>query len=479
MAETVTPPRGLLVVLCSAGIVVSTMHTAIVPLVPKLPDILHTGPADAYWAVTATLLAAAVLTPIAGRLGDMYGKKRILIGTLVSLVVGSVVCAFADSIETMVVGRALQGAASGAIALGISILRDELPEERVGPAIALMSSSMGLGGAFGLPIAAVIADGTDWHVLFWIAAAMSLACLVAVWFLVPESPVKSPGRFDVVGAIGLAAGLICLMLVITRGNQQGWTSAEILGLLAGAVVVFPLWGFHQMRRREPLVDLRVSSRPQVLFTNLASISIGFAMYGTSLICTQILMSPEGSGYGLGLTMVETGLVMAPGGLMMFVCSRLGARISAARGPRTSLLVGTVVLGVGYAVGLVAHGDVVSVVACSVLVSGGIGIAYAAMPALIMDAVPVSETAAANGLNALMRSLGTTSSAAVLSAVLSAATVVVAGHEMPSGEAISRGFAVCLAAAVISLGLGALVPRRGSGSAQLSEHRSGGVVSAQS
>src|SRR5699024_7129269 len=163
--------------------------------------------------------------------------------------------------------------------------------------------------------------------------------------------------------------------------------------------------------REPLVDLRVSARPQVFFTNLASITIGFAMYGTSLLCTQIFMAPRSSGYGLGLTMVETGLMMAPSGIMMFLCSRLGARISATRGPRTSLLLGAVVLAVGYGLGLTTHGSVATVVLCAVLVGGGTGITYAAMPALIMDAVPLSETAAANGLNALMRSLGTTSSAA--------------------------------------------------------------------
>ncbi|WP_239459963.1 MFS transporter [Nocardioides daejeonensis] len=476
MTASVAPPRGLLAVLCSAGIVVSTMHTAIVPLVPRLPEILHADPAEAYWAVTATLLAAAVLTPIAGRLGDMFGKKLVLVATLVSLVVGSVICAFADSIATMVAGRALQGAASGAIALGISILRDELPAEEVGPAIALMSSSMGLGGAFGLPIAAVVAEASDWHMLFWIAAVMSIACLISVIMLVPESPVKSPGRFDMLGAVGLATGLICLMLAITRGNQRGWVSAEILGLLAGAAVVFPLWGWYQLRRREPLVDLRVSARPQVLFTNLASITIGFAMYGTSLICTQILMAPPDSGYGLDLTMVETGLALAPGGIVMFFCSRLGARISAMRGPRTSLLVGAVIIACGYAVGLITHEYLASIIACSVLVSGGIGIAYAAMPALIMDAVPVSETAAANGLNALMRSLGTTSSAAVLSAVLSATTLVVGGHVVPTGSAITAAFAVCLGAAVVSLGFGGLVPRR---SAELGEQRPSGVVAAES
>ncbi len=483
MSQPAATPRGLLVVLCGAGIVVSTMHTLIVPLIPHLPETFDTDPSTGYWAVTATLLAAAVMTPIAGRLGDMFGKQRMLVATLTMLLTGSVVCALAENIETMIIGRALQGAASGAIALGISILRDELPKERVGPAIALMSSSMGLGGAFGMPIAAVIADRADWHVLFWIAAGMALACLLAVVRWVPESPIKTPGHFDVVGALGLATALVALMVIITRGNAWGWFSGTVLALAAVVVVVFPIWAWFELRVHSPLVDLRVSARPQVLFTNLTSIAVGFAMYGTSLVCIQMLMAPTSMTYGQGLSMIEAGLVLAPGGFFMFICSRLGASLSAARGPRTSLLVGILLLVVGYGQGLLLHGSTLEIAICNVLVSSGVGIAYAAMPALIMGAVPVSETAAANGLNALMRSLGTTSSAAVVSAVLAASTVTLGVSKLPTATAINNTFIVCLCASGVALLLGLLVPRSASAnfeeeSAELLEERPSGIVTSE-
>ncbi|CAM3522619.1 MFS transporter [Nocardioides dubius] len=468
-------PRGLLLVLCATGIVVTIMHTLIVPLVPVLPEILHSNPTDAYWALTSTLLAAAILTPIAGRLGDMFGKKLILIGCLTSLAIGSVICAFADTVPVMVTGRALQGAASGAIALGISILRDELPPQKVGPAVALMSSSMGLGGAFGMPIAAAVADRFDWHVLFWGSAALSVLCLALVVFLVPESPVRTPGRFDVVGSLGLVVGLTATMLTITRGQEWGWASVEVLGLVGVAVVVFPLWGWHQMRVREPLVDLRVSAHPQVLFTNLASIGVGFALYGTSLLFTQILMSPEASGYGLGLDMVEAGLVLAPGGFAMFFAARAAAKVTERHGARISLLGGIVVIAAGYLLGVIAHDQLWQVITINILVSIGIGIAFAAMPALIMGAVPITETAAANGLNALMRSLGTTSSSAVFSAVLAGSTILVAGHAMPSGEAIETSLIIGLCAALVALVFGFLLPKA---SAPIGEHGHGGVVPAE-
>lgn len=474
MSET-PAPRGLLLVLCLTGVLVTLMHTLIVPLVPVLPEILHSNPTDAYWALTSTLLAAAVLTPIAGRLGDMFGKKRILTFCLGSLFLGSVICAFADSVLVMVTGRALQGAASGAIALGISILRDELPPQKVGAAVALMSSSMGLGGAFGMPIAAAVADRFDWHVLFWGSAVLSVACLVLVIRLVPESPVRTPGRFDVVGSLGLIVALTATMLTITRGDHWGWDSVEVLSLVGVALVVFPLWGWHQMRVREPLVDLRASAHPQVLFTNLASVGVGFALYGTSLLFTQILMSPEASGYGIGMDMIDAGLVLAPGGFAMFFSARAGARISETRGPRLSLLCGITVIAAGYLLGVIAHDQLWQVAAINVLVSIGIGIAFAAMPALIMGAVPITETAAANGLNALMRSLGTTSSSAVFSAVLAGSTVVVAGHAMPSAEAIETAMIIGFAAALVALFFGFLLPRR---STPLSEHGLGGVVPAE-
>ncbi|MFS3127823.1 MFS transporter [Nocardioides sp. Bht2] len=458
MSET-RAPKGLLLVLCATGIVVTIMHTLIVPLVPVLPEILHSDAGNAYWALTATLLAAAVVTPIAGRLGDMFGKKLVLVGCLVVLTLGSTICAFADSVPVMVTGRAFQGAASGAVALGISILRDELPPQKVGAAIAMMSSSMGLGGAFGMPIAAAVADQFDWHALFWGSAALSLICLVLVIWLVPESPVRTPGRFDYVGSLGLVVALTATMVAITRGDHWGWASTEVLSLVAVAVIVFPLWGWHQMRVAEPLVDLRTSAHPQVLFTNLASVGVGFALYGTSLLFSQILMSPKASGYGVGMTMIEAGMVLAPGGFAMFFAAQIGARISAARGARVSLLWGIAVILGGYLLGVFAHDQLWQVMAINILVSIGIGIAFAATPALIMAAVPISETAAANGLNSLMRSLGTTSSSAVLSAVLAGSTVLVAGYTMPSSEAIETAMIIGFVAALIAMFFGFLVPRQ--------------------
>nr|WP_305095157.1 MFS transporter [Prescottella sp. R16] len=439
------------------GIVVALMQTLVVPVIPELPHLLSTTPSDASWAVTATLLAAAVVTPISGRLGDMYGKKRILIASLLLVVVGSVVCAFANSLIPLVVGRALQGAAVGVIPLGISILRDELEPKKVAGAMAVVSATLGVGGAVGFPVAAAVAEVADWHVLFWMAAGLGLVCTVIAVRVIPESPVRNPGRFDAVGAVGLSAALVLLLLPITKGGTWGWSDPLTLGLLAASAVVFLAWGVLQLRTSRPLVDLRVSARPHVLFTNLASIAIGFSMYGNSLTLPQLLMAPESTGYGLGLSMVATGLTLAPGGLVMMALSPVSAKISAWRGPRFTLMVGAVVVAAGYTFVYFFSSTVWQIMIGSMIIGAGVGLSYSAMPALIIGAVPLSETAAANGLNALMRSIGTSTAAAVVSVVLAGMTVTLGTATIPSLDAFRATFVIAVVAAVVSLVFAALIP----------------------
>jgi len=452
-------PGAVVAIGCFCGIVVALTQTLIVPLIPLLPGLLHAKASNTSWAVTATLLTAAVMMPISGRLGDMFGKRLMLLASLVSLVAGSVLCALADSLVPMVAGRALQGVSMGAIALGISIMRDELPADRIGPAVARMSATLGVGGAIGLPVAALIVEKANWHTLFWITAALGAACFVAVLAVIPESPVRTPARFDVLGAVGLGSALVMLLLAISKGGDWGWSDHVTLGLLVGAVVVLVLWGFWELRVGAPLVDLRTSRRPQVLFTNVASIAVGFAMYGMSLMPIQLLLAPGATGYGEGMTLVKAGLVLAPSGLMMYLFSDVGAKISAARGPRTSLAVGIVVLAASYLSMLVMRDQWWQICLASVLLGIGIGIAYAAMPALIMGAVPITETAAANGLNALMRSVGTSLSAAVVGTVLAHQTIDVGGRLLPSNHGFTIAILISLAASAVALGLALAIPAR--------------------
>lgn len=457
LREMSAHPGVLIAVLCAAGISVSLMQTLMIPLIPELPKLLQASPSNASWAITVTLLTAAVATPVFGRLGDLYGPKPILIVCAAVLIAGSLVAALSSTLIPFVVGRGLQGVGIPIIPLGISVLRASVPAERVGSAMGLMSSSLGVGGALGLPLSAAIAQQFSWHALFWFAAGLGAVLLVLFVALVPAVPATSTDRLDPLGALLLAAGLITLLLGITKGRDWGWTSATTVAMFGASVLVFAVFVFWQLRFDSPVVDLRTTVRPPVLITNIASVGVGFAMFALTLIAPQVLELPEETGYGLGMSMLEAGLWMAPGGLAMMVMAPIAARVSGARGPRFTLFVGCVIIAGSYLSGLWLLGSGPQVLALNVLISIGVGFAYASMPALINAAVPLSETAAANGLNALARSLGTSISSAVLGAILAAMTMTAGGHEVPTLDGFRVALIVAAVIAAVSAVLTLLIP----------------------
>ncbi|MFG2933237.1 MFS transporter [Streptomyces achromogenes] len=445
-------------VLAFAGIVVAVMQTLLVPVIKDLPQLLDTAPSNATWVLTSTLLSGAVATPIMGRLGDLYGKRRMLVLSLAVMVIGALVSAFTSELITMIVGRTLQGFAMGAIPLGIGLMRDMLPRERLGSAMALMSSSIGVGGGLALPAAALVAQHTDWHALFYGAAGLGALAIVLTLLAVPESPMRAQGSFDLAGALGLSTGLVLLLLPITKGSDWGWSSGTTLGLFAAAVVVLLLWGLYELRVQAPLVDLRTTARPAVLFTNLASIMVGVAFYVVSLVLPQLLQLPTATGYGLGQSMVVAGLCVAPLGLTMMFTAPVYARLSARYGPKVTLIIGLLIIAVGYGGGLGLMNAAWQTIVTSVILGAGIGLAYSSLPALIVGAVPASETGAANGLNTLMRSIGTSVSSAVIGMVLANTANNVGGVAIPTMHGFRVSFLIATAAVAVGLLLALFLPK---------------------
>jgi MFS family permease len=443
-------------VLAACGLAVSLMQTLVVPLLPRYPQLLNASTSTVTWLVTATLVAGAVCAPMLGRLGDMYGKRRMLVVALGLVTVGSALGALAPDVTTLIVARALQGASLGVVPLGISIMRDVLPEGRVGGGVALMSSSLGIGGAVGLPLTGVVAEHASWRWLFAGAAVLGVVLLASVLRWVDESPVRAGGRFDLPGALGLAVALVCLLLAVSKGVE--WGPLAAFALLGGAAVVFGFWGRFELRTRSPLVDLRVSARPAVLWTNVASVLIGFAMFAGFLVTTQVLQAPVAAGYGFGLSLVLAGIVLLPIGGAMGVFSPVSARLSARFGARTTLLLGTSVLVFGNAGMALIPGTVALVMVATTVSAIGAALAYSALPLLIMDAVPPTETAAANSLNTLMRMLGTSSCSAVAAAVATALVVVVDGRTIPSAAAYTVVFLAAAGAALVATVITAATPR---------------------
>ncbi|HSA50082.1 MAG TPA: MFS transporter [Yinghuangia sp.] len=459
---TVKTGGAIIAVLALGGITASITQSMVVPLIADLPRILDTSSSNAAWVITATLLTSSVCVPVSGRLGDLYGKRRMLLVCTIPLIVGSVICALSTTVLPMIIGRCLQGMGMGMVSLGVSALRELLPPERLGSGIALISSSLGIGAALGLPVAATVIGNANWRVLFWGVAVLAAVIALLIWRIVPPTPGRQGGKFDFVGGLGLGIALVCLLLGVSKGADWGWGSGLTLGLLAMSVVVLLVWGWWELRTDQPLVDLRVTARPTVLMTNIASIVLGLAMYAQSLILPQLLQLPSETGYGLGQSMLQMGLWMAPAGLMMMATSPLGARLSAIRGPKVTLVAGALIMSLGYGSSLFLFGSPWTVTLVSCICMTGLGLAYGAMPALIMGAVPVSETGSANSFNTLMRAVGSSICAAMVGVVLSQMTIDFGGRTVPSEAGIHTamliGCGLALAAAVVA----SMIPVRRAG-----------------
>lgn len=468
-------PGAVIAVLSAGGVLVSLAQTLIVPLIGELPSIFSTSPATASWIITITLLAGAISTPITGRLADMYGKKLLLLVALGFFIAGSLLATAATGVGFMILARGLQGVASGMVPLGISILHDMLPRKRAGKAIALMSSSMGIGGALGLPFAAGIIQFAHWRILFVAVAVLAVGVGIALAWILPGSHnPRRQERFDLFGAFGLALGLGAILLAVSKGTDWGWTSGITIGGAATGILVLIGWGVYQTKARAPLINLRTVALRPVLLTNLASILIGFTMFALNLLVPPVMQLPVASGYGLGQSMIAMSVWVMPVGIGMMAVSSVGAAISHKHTPRITLAIAGIVIAAGYsatALILATVGNRVPGTApettilltlilfstAGIVVGAGIGLAFGSIPAVIMAAAPARETAAANGVNALMRSLGTTSSSAILGVLLAAHTVDVAGRPTPTLGAYLTGLGLAAGLALIASGLAAAVP----------------------
>src|SRR4051794_27527922 len=463
---TAVPTRLLLqhpalpvVVLCFGGLVASLTQTLLIPIQGELGVLLGTSQANAAWVITITLLAGAVAMPVAGRLADLFGKQRVIVVSAGLLLVASVICALSDSLAPMLVGRAMQGLAMGFIPVGISLMREITPRHLTGTAIAAMSATLGVGGAIGLPLSAFVAQNWDWHALFWVAAGLAAVVVASAWFLVPHVSDAAPGRFDGLGAVGLAVGLVTFLVGVSKATDWGWTDPRTLGAMAAGLLVLLVWGRYQVRTREPLIDLRTTARLPVLMTNVAAVAIGFGMMAQAIVVPQLLQIPEVTGYGLGQSILAAGLWMAPSGLMMLLFAPVSARLITRIGARKTLMVGATVLGGGYLVGFFLMDTPWELMLACIVASAGVGIGYAAMPTLIMDNVPHTEAASAVGVNALMRSVGTTLAAAVMATVLTSSTIAIGGFLFPTEAAFKWCFALGALASFAGVAIAAFVPRK--------------------
>jgi MFS family permease len=305
-------------------------------------------------------------------------------------------------------------------------------------------------------LAGVIVDHLDYTWIFWIALVMIVAATVATHLFIPESPVKSPARIDWLGAAGLAVGLSSVLLAVSEGNAWGWTSARVVGLVLGGVAVLALWVRFELRAPEPLVDMRMLRLRGVWTTNLTSLLVGFGMFGAFLLLPQLVEMPPAAGFGFGATVTEAGLFLLPSAAVMLVAGPLAGALGMRLGPRVPLLAGVAIAIVSFVLFAVAHDARWQIYLASGLNGMGIGLSFASMATLIVDAVPQEQTGIATGMNTIMRTIGGALGAQIAASII---TAHVSARGLPQESGFTEAFAASAVALGLALAAGLLIPRR--------------------
>jgi MFS family permease len=468
-------PTTTLAVLCLAGVAYSVLSSAVVPALPTMQRALHTNETGITWLLTGYLLSASVATSIIGRLGDMYGKERLLIWTLVILAAGTFMAAVSNSLGLLIAARVIQGAGGGIFPLAFGIIRDEFPREKVAGSIGLMSSLLGIGGGGGIIIAGLIVQHLDYHWLFWFPFVVIVLSAAATWRWVPESPVRVPGRVNWLAAALMTLGISVVLLAISETTTWGWGSPKTLGVLAVGLLLCVAWVAVELHSREPLIDMAMMRVRGVWTTNLVAFLLGAGMYSSFIVFPQFAQLPTRTGFGFGASVVVSGLYLLPSAVGITVLGSLAGRIAYRFGLRFALILGTAFTALAFGLLIAQHGHPYDLLVSAALLGIGIGFAFSALGNLIVIAVPPEQTGVATGMNTVMRTLG-----GALGGQL-AATFITSNvrHGLPTVTGFTETFVMATAFLVVGVFAGFLVPAGRSAAGEATSPHAGRVAEATS
>lgn len=432
------------------------LQSLVIPVLPTIQAGLHTSQSTVTWVLTAYLLSASVFTPIMGRLGDKWGKERILVVTLAALAAGSLLSALAGSVGPMLLGRAIQGVGGGVVPLAFGIVRDEFPSDKLAGAIGAIAALAAAGAGLGLVLAGPIVGALDYHWLFWIPFIALVGAAIAAKVVVPESPVRLPGQLNWGAAVLLSGWLVALLVPISEAPTWGWGSFRVMALLAAALVLALAWLAVESRSSHPLIDLRMMRIPVVWTTNLVALLFGVGMYAVFAFLPQFLQTPATAGYGFGVDITHSGLILLPLSLMMFVLGTASGRLTLRFGGKAVLASGSAITVVPFVLLVAAHSHQWEIVLAMALMGIGFGLAYAAMSNLIVEGVPTAQTGVASGMNANIRTIGGSVGAAVMSSIVTAGTQ---HGGLPRQSGYTHGFELLTVTAAAAALATLLVPGR--------------------
>jgi EmrB/QacA subfamily drug resistance transporter len=463
VSEAVAPaqarahPTRTLLVLAIGALAYALAQTMVVPALPEIQRHYGVDASDATWVFTVFLVTSCICTPILGRLGDMYGKERLLLISLGTFAVGNLIAGVSQSIEVLILGRAIQGAGGAIFPLAIGIVRDEFPAERVASGIGSISAMFGIGGGIGLVVAGPLISSLGVDSIFWLSLLASLAAAWATWRYVPESPVRMQARLDVGGAALLGLALLSLLLAVSEGDTWGWGSDRVVALFAGAVIFGLVWAWWERRVEDPTVDLKLMAKRPMWTTNLATFTVGLSMFASYILIPQLVQAnPAKAGYGFDASITLSGLYLLPSALIMLGAGPLSGRLSARHGSRLPLALGAGISSVSYFWLAALHDQGWEILFGVALLGLGIGLAFAAMANLVVEAAPREYTGVASGINTIVRSVGAAVGAQVAASLLTAS----AGPSgIPAESGFEAAFVMSAVGAILALGATALIPGR--------------------
>lgn len=447
---------GTVFAVLSLGVIsFGVLQSMLGPALTLIGEHLHTSQSSIAWVMTAYMISASIATPILGRLGDMFGKKRVLLVALLAPCLGSLVGALADTLSVMIVARAIQGLGGGVLPLAFSIIRDEFPAARVASAIGAIAAMVAAGVGVGTVMSGVITDSLGYRWLFWSPMVVMAVAVVVTFFLVPESPVRRPGRVNLVGAALLSAWLVALLVPVSNGERWGWTSGRVVAPIGLAGLLFVAWIVAEWRSDDPLVDMHMMRERPVWTTNLAALAFGFVMAAyMTYLPLFVQASPDAAGYGFDATVTEAGLFLLPGTVASFLVGPVAGWMTSRIGGKVVVAFGAIVLTASTTFFALLHDAGWAVYVVSVMTGAGIGIGFSAMSALVVTAVRPEQVGVATGMNANLRTIGGAIGIAIVTAIVSA-DVVSDGTPVESGY--TNGFWLLSAAGLLAL-LAALLVR---------------------
>jgi MFS family permease len=402
------------------------------------------------------MVVGALMTPVFGRLGDGPRRREVILLVLAVVALGSVLAAIPGSpFVILLVGRGMQGVGFGLTPLTMAVARQSLRPVRSARAIAILSVASTGGVGIGYVITGVLDESVGLHGTFLFGALVSGVALLSSWWVLPESTQRSKQPLDIAGAALLGCALLSLLIAVSEASSWGWASAAVVTLLVASVTFILLWARQELSSRHPLVQLHLLRHRTVAITNLSGLLIAMSLYMYLPLQVDFVQTPSSEGYGLGVSVVLSGLMLLPFSAMSLVmtpvAAKVGARIGRSRVvPIGALLMATAAFFFAATGGAVWEGFVATGIA-----GIGVGFSFAAMPGLIVRSIPPHETGSALGFFQVVRTVGFALGSGVSGSILAAYTL--AGHSLPSRAgftvAMAVGGGVSVVAALVSSRLG--------------------------